>query len=114
MLLASPALDDNWRTQMIRFLLGVVVGLTAARAMQPRQGQSLRGSARPETVGHVDELSSAAQDRAGVPVGLNAGDGTGGGGSDLDAQQDLDAQPTAQEGSVSRRSGLGSENFNGA
>ena len=105
---------------MIRFLLGVVVGMTAARAMQSQQGQSLRGSARPETVGHVDELSSAAQGRAGVPVELNAGDGTGGGGSDLDAQQDfsaqqdLDAQPTAQEGSVSRRSGLGSGNFNGA
>ena len=44
----------------------------------------------------------------------------GGGGSDLNAQQDFtaqddpNAQPMAQDGSVSRRSGVGSENFNGA
>jgi hypothetical protein len=110
---------------MIRFLLGVVVGVAAARAMQQRQG---RVRAAPQTVGHVDELSTAA-DRAGVAaVNVNAGDGTGG------SRPDLEADLVAPDGLAPRRSSphggtdlfagskkrgesdgeTGSETFNGA
>ena len=108
---------------MIRFLLGVAVGLAAAHAIQQRQGRTLAGSE--QTVGHVDELSAAAGGAVGAASEVNAGDGTGG-------RPDWD--PVAQDGpgsirryplggtdsfSASKRLGdpddmVGSETFNGA
>jgi hypothetical protein len=83
---------------MIRFLLGVAVGMVAARAMQQRQGRWFAGSAAADTVGRVDELSTAAAGRAGAaPAGFNAGDGTGG------SRPDLQADEVAQEGLAAGR-----------
>lgn len=95
---------------MIRFLLGVVVGVAAARAMQQRQGRVWAGSATPQTVGHVDELSTAG-DRAGVAaVNVNAGDGTGG------SRPDLETDLVAPDGLAPRRSSPhgGTDSFAGS
>jgi hypothetical protein len=113
---------------MIRFLVGVAVGVFAANAMQQRQGRASAGSAKPQTVGHVDELSTAAAQAGSAASGINAGDGTGG------SRANWESDPVSQAGQASGRSfrqggtessagsersgeprrGTGSENFNGS
>ncbi|HET9645274.1 MAG TPA: hypothetical protein VFP68_18395 [Burkholderiaceae bacterium] len=111
---------------MLRFLLGVAVGMAVARGLQTKTlsstTQGMRGG-----LGRVDELSSAAEHLPGENAEVNAGDGTGPGEMHAAAGRAMDESGTFEpqrpgfpmpsaEGlrADTRIGGQGSESFNGA
>jgi hypothetical protein len=110
---------------MLRFLLGVAVGMVVARGLQTKTLSSTTRGTR-GGVGRVDELSSAAEHLPAEPAEVNAGDGTGRGEMNTAPARTMDetrnfeaprpgfSTPSAEALRADTRLGQGSDTFNGA